>query len=69
MQIELHNVVFNTHWTSFTQDQDPNEQVDPDWIETSQDAEVLALANKCPENLKNVKEEEVAFITLIYIFD
>jgi len=41
------------------EDEDPKEKVREDWIEESQSEDVLAQAEKFPENLKNVTDEEV----------
>ncbi len=38
---------------------DPKEQVNPDWIEMGQSEDVLSKADKIPEHLQAVKEEEV----------
>lgn len=38
---------------------DPNETIQPDWIDTNLSQEVLALADKWPQDLANVKDEDV----------
>ena len=41
------------------QEEDPNNPIDPDWLDLSLSEEVLALEDKLPANLKSVKDEEV----------
>ena len=47
------------------QETDPKAHVDPDWVEMGQDEEVLGHADKTPENLKTVKEEDVSNFILV----
>ena len=42
------------------QESDAKAQVDPDWVEMSQAEEVLKQADKTPEHLKSIKEEDVS---------
>ena len=41
------------------EESDPNDTVPEDWVEGSQDEGVLKHAEKVPENLRDIKEEEI----------
>ena len=48
------------------QELDPKEAVNPGWIETGMSEEVLSYASKMPQDLVNVKDEDVSTGTIYY---
>ena len=46
----------------FVQEDDPNDVVPQEWVETTLSREVMAEEAKLPEHLKTVKDEDVSNI-------